>query len=79
MLWTVTYSLVSLGIVWTISTAVQRLFLSPISKFPGPTLAALTFWYEFYYDVYLPGQYIFKIEELHKTYGEDAFAFGLSR
>lgn len=29
---------------YVVSTAVYRLFLSPIAKFPGPRLAALTFW-----------------------------------
>lgn len=31
-------------VVWTIYGAVYRLYLSPISSFPGPKLAALTFW-----------------------------------
>ena len=32
-------------LLYVVSTAVYRLFLSPIAKFPGPRLAALTFWY----------------------------------
>ncbi|PMD41073.1 cytochrome P450 [Hyaloscypha variabilis F] len=49
---------------------IYRLYLSPISAFPGPKLAALTFWYEFYYDVYpLYGQYTFHIRDLHEQYG----------
>ncbi|KIX09391.1 uncharacterized protein Z518_00470 [Rhinocladiella mackenziei CBS 650.93] len=49
--------------------AVYRLYCSPIAKFPGPKLAALTRWYEFYYDVILRGQFTFHIAELHKNYG----------
>lgn len=48
---------------------VNRLYLSPISHIPGPKLAALTWAYEFYYDVLLGGQYTFKILDLHKQYG----------
>lgn len=44
-------------------------YLGPLAKFPGPKLAAAALWYEFYYDVILFGQYIFKIKELHKQYG----------
>ena len=51
--------------------AAYRLFFSPLSKFPGPKLAALTRWYEFYYDVVLRGQFTFHIEDLHKRYGMD--------
>jgi len=49
--------------------ALRRLFTSPIARFPGPKLAALTFWYEFYFDVWCQGRYSWKIQELHKTYG----------
>lgn len=48
---------------------VYRLYLSPIASFPGPKLAALTFGYEFYYDIIHKGQYIWKIKELHQKYG----------
>lgn len=47
----------------------HRLYLGPISHIPGPKLAALTWGYEFYYDVVLGGQYVFKILELHRQYG----------
>ena len=57
-------------LVYCISGVTYRLFLSPLSKFPGPKLAAATLLYEAYYDVALKGQYTLKIEELHKKYGE---------
>lgn len=46
-----------------------RLSLHPLAKFPGPRLAAISRWYEAYYDVILPGQYTLKIRSLHRTYG----------
>ena len=49
--------------------AIHRLHLSPVAKIPGPKLAALTFWYEFYYDVVKHGRYTWKIAELHEKYG----------
>ena len=50
-------------------TTLYRLVLSPLAKVPGPKLAALTSWYECYYDAFKPGQYVFKIKELHEQYG----------
>jgi hypothetical protein len=38
-------------ITYGVGLAIHRLWLSPIAKFPGPKLAALTKWYEFYYEV----------------------------
>ena len=50
--------------------AIYRLYLSPLAKFPGPKLAALTRKYESYYEVYQNYEYLWKIKELHKQYGE---------
>ena len=48
---------------------VYRLYFSPLSKFPGPKLAAATYLFEGYYDVVKRGKYIFKIRDLHAEYG----------
>ena len=59
----------SILIFYFASIAIYRLFFHPLAKFPGPKLAALTRYYEAYYDVVQNGQYTFKIEKLHKEYG----------
>ena len=56
-------------VCYTLYGAIYRLYLSPIASFPGPKLAALTLWYEFYYDLIKHGRYTWKIGELHKQYG----------
>lgn len=48
---------------------IYRLYLSPIAHFPGRKLAALTFWYEFYFDVIKRGSYVWEIQKMHETYG----------
>ena len=57
-------------VLYFICLATYRIYLSPIAKFPGPKLAALSLWYEFYHDVVRGGQYCFKISELHDEYGK---------
>lgn len=63
------YAAVAAVILYTISLLIYRLYLSPLAKFPGPKLAAVTLWYEFYYDVIKTGKYTFKLKELHRQYG----------
>jgi hypothetical protein len=61
--------------LYIIALAIYRLRFSPIAKFPGPKLAALTLWYEFYHDVIRGGQYVFRINELHEQYGMTVSSF----
>jgi len=60
----------ALVVLYLAVVLVRRLYFSPLSKFPGPKLAAATILYEAYYDVIKQGQYTFKIKELHKKYGK---------
>ncbi|ERF69870.1 hypothetical protein EPUS_05412 [Endocarpon pusillum Z07020] len=59
----------ALALSYLISLAFYRLFLHPLAKFPGPRLAAITRYYEAYYDLWKGGMYIFKIKEMHDKYG----------
>ena len=43
--------------------------LDPLASFPGPKIAALTGYYEFYYDFFRNGTYTFQIEKMHQKYG----------
>ena len=55
--------------VYFVALVVYRLYFSPLSKFPGPRLAAATYLFEGYYDVVKRGKYTFKIRDLHAEYG----------
>ena len=63
--------------IYCIAIGVYRLYFSPIAKFPGSKLAALTLWVEFYYDVVKRGRYTWKIEEMHKQYGNTSAKYGV--
>lgn len=53
----------SLGLV------INRLVFSALAGFPGPLLAAVTRWYEAYFDILRGGQFMYEIQRLHKIYG----------
>ncbi|KYK59874.1 hypothetical protein DCS_01008 [Drechmeria coniospora] len=55
--------------LYAVTVAIRRLWISPIAHIPGPKLAALSQYYEFFYDIILGGQYTFRIIEMHKKYG----------
>ncbi|KAJ4244772.1 hypothetical protein NW762_014349 [Fusarium torreyae] len=56
-------------LLYVLAKCFYRLYLSPLAKFPGPKLAALTPWYNGYYDLIKGGQYIWAIDEMHRKYG----------
>ncbi|KAH6643100.1 cytochrome P450 [Boeremia exigua] len=65
-------SLVPLAVVillFFVSRAIYRLWLSPLAHIPGPKIAALTSWYCAYHDIVRGGQYVWIIEAMHQKYG----------
>ena len=61
--------LLSIFVFYLAGLGLYRLYVDPIAKFPGPKIAALTLWYEFYYDVIKRGKYTLEIEKMHEAYG----------
>jgi len=57
---------VCLGLV----LAIRQIFYHPLSKFPGPPVAALTPLYKTYYEVFRGGELLRRIQELHNMHGE---------
>jgi hypothetical protein len=64
--------------IYLASIYLYRLFFHPLAKYPGPKLAAISNWYEFYYDVIQHGSFTVHIQELHKKYGMLMVLFILS-
>ncbi|QDS72870.1 hypothetical protein FKW77_007434 [Venturia effusa] len=64
----VCFVIVALSSLYVVSLYLYRLIFHPLAKFPGPTLAAATNWYEFYYDVIQQGAFTGHIKDLHDQY-----------
>ncbi|KAF4631127.1 hypothetical protein G7Y89_g7013 [Cudoniella acicularis] len=62
-------AVVGISMLYVLGLVIHRLVFSPIARFPGPKIAAVTSWYEFYYDVVKNGRYLFEIERMHEKYG----------
>ncbi|GAB7323787.1 hypothetical protein MBLNU13_g07242t1 [Cladosporium sp. NU13] len=52
-----------------LSRIIYRLYFSPLAKFPGPKIAAITSWYCAYHDIIGGGQYVWVVERMHQKYG----------
>lgn len=59
--------------LWIVYKVLQGLYnispLHPLTKIPGPKLAAATYLPEFYHDVILGGRYTHAIKAMHENYG----------
>ena len=70
--WPFSSTCVSLALAlltWYASLVVYRIYFHPLAKFPGPPLAAATYWYEFYFEIFKGARYTWKLEDLHRQYG----------
>jgi hypothetical protein len=65
------YQTVLLWIAYRVTLALYNISpWHPLSRFPGPRLASMTFLYEFWYDVICIGRYTREIQKMHERYGE---------
>ena len=60
------------------SRCIYNLYFHPLHKFPGPKLAAIGSFLEFYYDVVKDGTYLWEIEKMHLKYGKEDVLFPVS-
>lgn len=66
---TVALGAIAAAAIYLITKVIYRLYLHPLSRFPGPRLAAATYLYGAYYDVVEEAQFVFKLNALHDKYG----------
>lgn len=66
---TVALGAIAAAVFYLITKVIYRLYLHPLSRFPGPKLAAATYLYGAYYDVVEEAQFVFKLNALHDKYG----------
>lgn len=62
-----------LGVVFlNLGLVIYRLYLHPLAKFPGPKIAATTFWWEFFQEIFAKqgGDYVNQVERMHDIYGD---------
>jgi len=56
-------------VIYALIQAIYRAYFSPLSKIPGPKLAAMTQCYEMYYDLIQAARFPWQIKRLHELYG----------
>lgn len=58
-------------VAYALVTIIYRLYIHPLSRFPGPRLAAVTGLYEMYYAAWGTASFDDEIDKMHQQYGED--------
>ena len=66
-------------LAYFVGLAVYRLYFGPLAKFPGPKLAALSKWYEAYFEIVENGKFTFAIDRMHDRYGESTLQTSSTR
>ncbi|EKM57594.1 uncharacterized protein PHACADRAFT_206486 [Phanerochaete carnosa HHB-10118-sp] len=69
-LWTYATWAAVLVCLYLLLKAVYNVYFHPLSRFPGPKLAAASLWWQAYLDLWENGSLSSKLAELHATYGE---------
>ena len=67
---------VVVSILYAVSLVVYRLYLSPLSKFPGKKPAIATMWCEVYYQAIKGSQYPWVIQKMHEECGRTRSSAG---
>lgn len=70
-LFPVTTAVFSLIILFVVAKGVYAVFLSPLSRFPGPNIAAITKLFEAYH-VLVKNDWYETLEELHGRHGKNS-------
>jgi len=58
------------GVIFAAALAIYRITWHHLAKYPGPKLAAVTGWYETYYDCFLLGKFSNHLDEMHRKHGK---------
>ncbi|KAK6207359.1 hypothetical protein LQW54_007186 [Pestalotiopsis sp. IQ-011] len=56
-------------IVFILLKAIYNIYFHPLQNFPGPKLAAVGPFHEFYHHVIRDGMFMWEVEKMHRTYG----------
>lgn len=62
--------LVAIPFVYFIALVFYRLYLHPLSKYPGPKLAAVSCLYRAYHQTWRDGRLVEQLTHLHEVYGK---------
>ena len=63
------WALLCVFLLYRLSIIIYRLYFHPLSKFPGPKLAAVSTLYRAYFQMWRDGDHVAQATRLHETYG----------